>query len=120
MLSFNCSVSQNPQNCVGFILCHDMYVIFSLFYLVQSIGTSVSPPPISGLSMSPPTISPYATILSERDDQFGATLNASTSDAGTQMEVRFGQFEKVSDCIHVTLETLFRYTWVKLVQLQNA
>ena len=37
----------------------------------------------------------YATILSDIDDQFGATLNASTSDDGTYTEVRFGQFEKV-------------------------
>ena len=58
----------------------------------------------------------YATILSEIDDQFGAVLNASTSDAGTYTEVRFGQFLKVLDCIVVTVETLFRYTWVKLVQ----
>ena len=61
--------------------------------------------------------SEYATILSEIDDQYCEVLNASTSDAGTYTEVRFGHFEKVSDCIHVTLETLFRYTWVKLVQL---
>lgn len=54
------------------------------------------------------------------DDQFGAVLNASTSDAGTYTEVRFGQFEKVLDFIVVTLDTLFRYTWVKLVQLWNA
>ena len=62
----------------------------------------------------------YATILSEIDDQFGAVLNASTSDAGTQMEVRFGQLQKVLDCILVTLETLFRYTFFKLIQLLNA
>ena len=57
----------------------------------------------------------YATILSEIDDQFGAVLNASTSDDGTYTEVRFGQFEKVLEYIVVTLETLLRYTWVKLV-----
>ena len=65
---------------------------------------------------SVPTCAPlYATILSEMDDQFGAVLNALTSDAGTYTEVRFGQPEKVLDCIVVTLETLFRYTWVKLL-----
>lgn len=55
----------------------------------------------------------YATILFDMYDQFGAVLNALTSDDGTYTEVRFGQPEKVLDCILVTLETLFRYTWVK-------
>ena len=62
----------------------------------------------------------YATILFDIDDQYRAVLNASTSDDGTQMEVRFGQFEKVLGFIFVTLDTLFRYTWVKLEQPQNA
>ena len=57
----------------------------------------------------------YATILFDMDDQYCAGLNASTSDDGTYTEVRFGQLQKVVDCIVVTLETLFRYTWVKLV-----
>ena len=38
--------------------------------------------------------SEYATILVDIDDQYCAVLNASTSDAGTYTEVRFGQFEK--------------------------
>lgn len=60
----------------------------------------------------------YATILSESDVQFDAVLNASTSDAGTYTEVRFGQFEKVLEYgILVTLDTLFKYTCAKLVQL---
>ena len=59
----------------------------------------------------------YATILLEIDDQYRAVLNASTSDAGTYTEVRFGHFEKVLDCIVVTLDTPLRYTWAKLVQL---
>lgn len=59
----------------------------------------------------------YATILFDIDDQYCAVLNASTSDAGTYTEVRFGQYEKALDVIDVTLVTLFRYTWVKLVQL---
>lgn len=59
----------------------------------------------------------YATILFDIDDQFCAVLNVSTSDAGTYTEVRFGQLLKVLEyIIFVTLETLFRYTWVKLVQ----
>ena len=61
----------------------------------------------------------YATILSDMDDQFDAVLNASTSDDGTYTEVRFGQFMKVLYCIVVTLETLFRYTWAKLLQELN-
>ena len=84
MLSFNCFYPQPPQNPQNYVALS--YVIFSLFYLVYSIDTSVSPsspPPISGISMSPPTISLYATILSEIDDQYCAVLNASTSDAGT-------------------------------------
>lgn len=61
----------------------------------------------------------YATILLEIDDQYRAVLNALTSDDGTYTEVRFGQFEKVLDAIVVTLETLFKYTWVKLLHLLN-
>ena len=61
----------------------------------------------------------YATILSEIDDQFGAVLNASTSDAGTYTEVRFGQFLKTLEDIVVTLETLFRYNSFKFIQLMN-
>ena len=68
-------------------------------------------------NISPSLICVYATILVDIDDQYSAVLNASTSDDGTYTEVRFGQFEKVLDDIVVTLETLFRYTWVKLVQL---
>lgn len=62
----------------------------------------------------------YATILVDKDDQYCAVLNASTSDDGTYTEVRFGQFEKVPEYIVVTLVTLFRYTWAKLEQLLNA
>ena len=61
----------------------------------------------------------YATILVEIDDQYCAVLNASTSDAGTYTEVRFGQFEKVLTDIVVTLDTLFRYTSFKLMQFAN-
>ena len=64
--------------------------------------------------------SEYATILVDIDDQYCAVLNASTSDAGTYTEVRFGQFLKVLLYILVTLVTLFRYTWVKLVQSEKA
>ena len=61
--------------------------------------------------------SEYATILSEIDDQYCEVLNASTSDAGTYTEVRFGQFKKIFPyIIFVTLVTLFRYTWVNLLQ----
>ena len=49
---------------------------FNCFYNISSVPTYASV---------------YATILSEIDDQFGATLNASTSDDGTYTEVRFGQ-----------------------------
>ena len=73
---------------------------FNCFYNISSVPISV-----------------YATILSEIDDQYCAVLNASTSDAGTYTEVRFGHLLKVLDCIVVTLVTLFKYTWVKLVQL---
>ena len=59
----------------------------------------------------------YATILSDIDDQFDSTLNASTSDAGTYTEVRFGQLLKVVEVILVTLVTLFKYTWAKLAHL---
>ena len=62
----------------------------------------------------------YATILSDMDDQSGAVLNASTSDDGTYTEVRFGQLEKVIEYIVVTLDTLFRYTSFKFIQLVNA
>ena len=41
---------------------------FNCFYNISSVPTCVSV---------------YATILSEIDDQFDATLNASTSDTGT-------------------------------------
>ena len=61
----------------------------------------------------------YATILVDKDDQYCAVLNALTSDAGTQMEVRFVQLEKVLADIVATLETLFRYTSFRLIQFLN-
>ena len=63
----------------------------------------------------------YATILLEIDDQYFAVLNALTSDDGTYTEVRFGQFEKILLYFNfVTIDTLFKYIWVKLVQFANA
>ena len=41
---------------------------FNCFYIISSVSTYAPE---------------YATIILERDDQFGATLNASTSDDGT-------------------------------------
>ena len=77
---------------------------FNYFYKISSV----------------PTYAPvYATILFEMDDQYRAVLNESTSDDGTQMEVRFEQFEKVLIVIVVTLDTLFRYTSFKLMQFSN-
>ena len=87
MLSFNYLILKVLR--IALVLsCVILYVVFGLYYLVydrSSTWTSSysSSIPISGLSMSPPAISLYATILSEIDDQFDATLNASTSDAGT-------------------------------------
>ena len=43
------------------------------------------------ISPSPISVSEYATILFDIDDQYRAVLNALTSDAGTYTEVRFGQ-----------------------------
>ena len=61
----------------------------------------------------------YATILSDMDDQYGAVLNASTSDDGTYTEVRFGQPEKVLADIVATLVTLLRYTSFKLIHFEK-
>ena len=77
---------------------------FNCFYNISSVPTCASV---------------YATILFDIDDQYRATLNASTSDDGTYTEVRFGHCEKVLECIVVTFETLFRYTWVKLLHPLN-
>ena len=77
---------------------------FNCFYNISSV-----------LTCSPV----YATILSEIDDQYCAVLNASTSDNGTYTEVRFEHLEKVLSPIVVTVETLFRYTSFKLVQLSK-
>ena len=57
----------------------------------------------------------YPTIFLEIDDQYGAIMNSTTSDDGTQTEVRFGQFLKVFDDICATLVTLLRYNSFKLV-----
>lgn len=77
---------------------------FNCFYNISSV-------PIYG--------SVYATILVDIDDQYRAVLNASTSDDGTYTEVRFGQFEKVSEDIVVTLDTLLKKTKLRLEHLLN-
>lgn len=77
---------------------------FNCFYIISSV----------------PIYAPvYATILFDMDDQYRAVLNASTSDAGTYTEVRFGQYEKVLENIVVTLDTLLKKTKLRLEQLLN-